>query len=214
MKEIFICKICKKNFKKEGIYKKNKYTCKECQKKQLLLRNEFLSTPITGVFKCTNCKKYFKKENKYSYGRMNLCLECGKNRSREYTNKNKEKINKRISDRKKIDIVFKLKCNIRRRIHQVFTEKRCLKQSKTANILGCTFEEFKIYIESKFEPWMNWDNYGKYNGTFNYGWDLDHIIPLASAKTEEEVIKLNHYTNFQPLCSHINRDIKRDTIKD
>ena len=34
----------------------------------------------------------------------------------------------------------------------------------------------------------------------NHGeWHLDHIIPLAIAKTEEEIIKLNHYTNFQPL---------------
>lgn len=56
---------------------------------------------------------------------------------------------------------------------------------------------------------MNWDNYGKYNGTINFGWDIDHIIPLCNAKTEEDVIRLNHYTNLQPLCSKVNRDIKR-----
>ena len=60
---------------------------------------------------------------------------------------------------------------------------------------------------------MNWSNHGKYkNGTFNFGWDLDHIIPICSAITEEDVIRLNHYTNFQPLCSHINRDIKREKL--
>lgn len=59
---------------------------------------------------------------------------------------------------------------------------------------------------------MSWDNYGKYNGEFNFGWDFDHIIPVSSAKTIEEVYKLNHYTNFQPLCSKINRDIKRDNM--
>ena len=42
-----------------------------------------------------------------------------------------------------------------------------------------------------------------------YGWDLDHIIPVSSAKTEEELIKLNLYENFQPLCSKINRDLKK-----
>jgi hypothetical protein len=57
---------------------------------------------------------------------------------------------------------------------------------------------------------MNWNNRGLYNGTENYGWDLDHIIPLSSAKTEGEVIKLNHYTNIQPLCSYVNRDIKKN----
>ena len=34
---------------------------------------------------------------------------------------------------------------------------------------------------------MNWENYGLYNGELNYGWDIDHIIPISSAKTEEEV---------------------------
>jgi cytidylate kinase len=53
-------------------------------------------------------------------------------------------------------------------------------------------------------------NRGKYNGTFNFGWDIDHMIPVSTAKTEEDVIRLNHYTNLQPLCSKINRDIKRN----
>ena len=68
---------------------------------------------------------------------------------------------------------------------------------------------FKLYIESKFEPWMTWENQGKYeSGKLNYGWDLDHIVPLDSADTEEEILKLNHYTNIQPLCSYTNRNIK------
>jgi hypothetical protein len=57
---------------------------------------------------------------------------------------------------------------------------------------------------------MTWENRGLYNGELNYGWDIDHIIPLSSAKTEEEVKKLNHHTNLQPLCSKTNRDIKRN----
>jgi len=59
---------------------------------------------------------------------------------------------------------------------------------------------------------MNWDNRGLYNGTPDYGWDIDHIIPQSSAITIEDVIQLNHYTNLQPLCSYINRDIKKDLI--
>ena len=78
--------------------------------------------------------------------------------------------------------------------------------------MGCTYEEFKIYIESKFEPWMNWDNYGLYNGEECYGWDYDHITPRSFAKSEDELIKLFHYTNFQPLCSKINRYVKRDSL--
>jgi hypothetical protein len=51
-----------------------------------------------------------------------------------------------------------------------------------------------------------------YNKELNYGWDIDHIIPVSSATSEEEVIKLNHYTNLQPLCSKINRNIKKDKL--
>jgi len=86
------------------------------------------------------------------------------------------------------------------------------KNNTTINIIGCSIEYLKLYLESKFEPWMTWENYGKYNGQFNYGWDIDHKIPLSSGKTEEEIIELNHYTNLQPLCSYVNRYIKIDNI--
>lgn len=59
---------------------------------------------------------------------------------------------------------------------------------------------------------MNWDNHGKYTGNYNETWQYDHIIPISSATTEEEIIKLNHYTNFQPLCSKKNQIDKRNKI--
>ena len=51
---------------------------------------------------------------------------------------------------------------------------------------------------------MNWNNSGIYNGEFNFGWDIDHIIPIASGKTEGELLKLFHYTNLQPLWAMDN----------
>jgi hypothetical protein len=59
---------------------------------------------------------------------------------------------------------------------------------------------------------MTWENRGLYNGELNYGWDIDHIIPLSSAITEDDVYKLNHHKNLQPLCSYTNRYIKKDLI--
>lgn len=93
-----------------------------------------------------------------------------------------------------------------------FIKKSIIKEELILNILGCTYEEFKIHIENQFQPWMSWDNYGKYNGELNFGWDFDHIIPISSALTYEEIIKLNHYTNFQPLCSKTNRYIKKNKL--
>jgi hypothetical protein len=86
------------------------------------------------------------------------------------------------------------------------------KKTKAYQILGCDKETFINYIESKWESWMTWENYGLYNGELNYGWDLDHIIPVSSALSYEDIIKLNHHTNFQPLCSKVNRVVKRDKL--
>jgi hypothetical protein len=120
--------------------------------------------------------------------------------------------NNYIKNRMQSDLLFYITCKTRTLIKNSL--KRCFtsKSKKTSDILGCSFDEFKLYLESKFETWMTWDNYGLYNGELNYGWDIDHIIPLSSALSEEDVIKLNHYTNLQPLCSYINRYIKMDNV--
>ena|ERR1035437_2683467 len=54
---------------------------------------------------------------------------------------------------------------------------------------------------------------GLYNGQPNYGWDIDHKTPISIGKTIEDIIALNHYTNLQPLCSYVNRNIKKDKLK-
>ena len=131
----------------------------------------------------------------------------------KYRNENKDFIKQRYSNRINNDPVFALKISIRKNISKAFKRNGFGKNNKTEMIIGCSFDELKKYIESKFESWMNWENRGKYKrGVFNYGWDIDHIIPTSTAKTMEELIKLNHYTNLQPLCSHVNRDIKTDNI--
>ena len=71
------------------------------------------------------------------------------------------------------------------------------KKNKTENILGCTYQEFFTHIESQFLNGMSWENRSK--------WEIDHIIPLAKAKTEEEILRLNHHTNLRPLWTSDNR---------
>jgi hypothetical protein len=129
---------------------------------------------------------------------------------KEYRKRNKNKINEYFNNRLNNDNLYKLKTNIRSNIRFSLKRNGFSKNSKTQEILGCSFEEFKRYLESKFEPWMTWDNYGKYNGEFNYGWDIDHILPLSRGKTEKEIYELNHFSNLQPLCSKINRYIKKN----
>lgn len=143
-----------------------------------------------------------------------------KENSREYKRNNKEKVkeynkhyNKQYKkNRIQIDQVYRIKQSIRNLIKCSLYQKNFTKKSRTYKILGCTYEEFKKHIESQFEDWMSWDNYGIYNGKEKCGWEYDHIIPVSSVKSEEDIIKLNHYSNIQPLCTYVNRHIKRDTI--
>jgi hypothetical protein len=165
---------------------------------------------------CINLKrkKSYNKEKHSLYRKKHYIKN--KNKKREYRllniSKIRERERNRFNERYHTEPNFKLKTNIRRLIALKIQSNGYTKRSRTYQILGCSFEDFKQHIESKWLPWMNWDNYGLYNGELNYGWDIDHIIPTSSAKTEEGVIALNHYTNLQPLCSRINRDIKRNLI--
>ena len=173
--------------------------------------------------KCKTCKKehgviHYKNNKSYYQTKIKEWHEINPNQSQKYNKKynllNKDKIRNYDNERYKNDPCFRLhkiqKSNI------LFNLKRVIKNTnhyyKSEGVLGCSFIEFKLYLESKFKPWMTWENQGKYNGELNFGWDLDHIIPISSAKTEEDVIKLNHYSNYQPLCSKINRDIKKDRL--
>ena len=122
------------------------------------------------------------------------------------------KIKQRRKERYDTDILFKLSTCIRSNILMSFKNNGYKKESKTEQILGCTFEEFKQHIEQQFEPWMTWNNYGKYNGKPNYGWDIDHIIPVSSGTSIEDILFINRYTNLRPLCSYINRCIKRNRL--
>lgn len=97
--------------------------------------------------------------------------------------------------------LYKLSANIRTRISQTLTGYS--KSKSTLEILNVeTFEHFKIYLESLFQENMNWDDYGFGENK----WVIDHKIPIAEAKNEEEIYKLNHYTNLQPLWWRENLD--------
>lgn len=119
---------------------------------------------------------------------------------------------KEYRQKKKSDPLYMLNKLIANSIRQALKNKGYTKNIRTHKILGCTIQQFKEHIEAQFQPWMNWENRGLYNGTENYGWDIDHIIPLKTAITIEDVIRLNHYTNLQPLCSYYNRDVKKGKV--
>lgn len=132
---------------------------------------------------------------------------------KEYRETNKELLYNKKKERRNTDDLYRLTCDVRSLIGRVFREQKITKNTKTENILGCSFEELKKHLENQFEDWMTWENKGNpKDGIYelNKTWDIDHIIPLSTITCEEDIIRLNHYTNLQPLCSYVNRYIKRD----
>lgn len=101
----------------------------------------------------------------------------------------------RLSEKEKYDndLNFKLKHILRCRINKIIKYNR---NESSIEILGCTINDFKTHIENNFKDGMTWDNYSY------YGWHIDHIIPLSSANSDEELMKLCHYSNLQPLWSY------------
>jgi len=192
-------------------------TCTKCNEEREL--NEFTkcSRNKNGLHHCCKiCLKEYRSENKdriREYG--NKYRSENKEKIKEYFSKldrteyvsnynknykiiNREYINNYYSNRKRNDPFFKFKLSVRNLIYNSYKRKFSEKSKKTIEILGCSFEEFENYIEGKFDKDMNWDNYGTY-------WEFDHIIQLANAKSEDDLILLNHYTNFQPLERSKNR---------
>jgi hypothetical protein len=174
--------------------------------------------------KCNSCNQWFQANSdnfplskNRPFGIHYYCRLCHleKNRKRRESPDVRKQETKQKIQRYKTDNLFRLIVNIRELIKKSLKRKSHKKTCKTQDILGCSFENFKLHLESKFQTWMNWDNYGNpKDGIFelNKSWDIDHIIPISSAKTKEDIIRLNHYTNLQPLCSLTNRRIKRNKI--
>lgn len=124
--------------------------------------------------------------------------EYMKNYLKEYNANNKEKRNARQKERLQQDPIFKLKTQTRKMIHQSFVRRGKYKSKQTEEILGCSLDFFINHLKSLFKEGMTLENYGD--------WQIDHIMPLATAKTEEDVIRLCHYTNLQPLWASENRE--------
>ena len=157
--------------------------------------------------KCYSCSNwypattdFFRASKNRPFGIHYYCKSCSDIKGKKWRsikeNRDKEYIYKK--ERLKTDHIFKFKGNVRSLIKNSFKRgtNQLRKDAKTETILGCVIEEFTLYIESKFIDGMTMKNHGK--------WHLDHIIPLSKATTKEEIIKLNHYTNFQPLWAEDN----------
>lgn len=118
-------------------------------------------------------------------------------------------VNKNVATRKRnryhSDPAYRMRINLRNRISSVIKIKNLRKSNKSLELIGCTSDQLRNYIEKLWLPGMSWDNY-------NYrGWHIDHIRPVSSfdLTDPEQQRQCFHYTNLQPLWAKDNL-AKRD----
>jgi hypothetical protein len=218
------CRVCKqisakqykeKNPNKVKESKKNEYL-KNIEKyrnrnKKYRDENQDYLKNYQKIYYDENKKQLLEQQKKYYESNKEVIL----NKNQEYVKKNSEKtkkyqkeyrdnnkdslqeyINQYKKERRENDVIFKLRNNLSHRTRQIFKYFNTEKKDKTFDIVGCSPKFLKEHLELQFVDGMNWDNRNK--------WHIDHIIPLSSAKTEEELYKLCHYSNLQPLWAEDN----------
>lgn len=126
--------------------------------------------------------------------------EYVKAKAKAYREANRQKMTDWSKEYRKtrmsVDPVYRAAIRVRGLINVKIYTNGYTKKSRTHEILGCSYEFFRDHIAAQFREGMSWDNHGE--------WHLDHIIPIATASTEDDIIRLNHYSNFQPLWAHEN----------
>ena len=145
-----------------------------------------------------NKKSYCKKCSRIKYARPYQQSERGKSRKRVWDKKYSKK-------RRRNDPFYRLQQSYRSSCLRAFRSIGQKKNNSSLQLLGLkTWQELaehlskQFYDHSETGEQMTFDNHGL------YGWHIDHIIPLSTAKTEEDIIKLCHYTNLQPLWAEDN----------
>jgi hypothetical protein len=199
--ETKICSKCKiqhsiENFNKDKTRRDSlSYICKQCSidKKNKYINNNKEKVLLSYKIYRENNKERILKTKKENYYKN---IDKIKIYRKKYNKENREYFNNWEINKVKTDILFKISRNMRSRIRVFLKKTKIIKNNKTFDIVGCEPSELKIYIEQQFQNGMSWDNYGE--------WHIDHIIPLNSAKSEDEIYKLCHYTNLQPLWAHDN----------
>ena len=154
-------------------------------------------------------KKYYENNLTYHKNRLKRWCELNKEKRSIYLKNwkinNKEHIKHYKIKKYKNDTIYQLISNSRNRLNAFIKTNNFIKHGKTFEMIGCSPDELKIHLERKFKEGMCWENRNE--------WHIDHIIPLSSANNENDVIRLCHYSNLQPLWAYENLKKSNKLIK-
>lgn len=169
------CKECR-SLERKANYKKNKEKVK-LQSKQWYEKNKEKKLATSKAWKEENSHHYRKQQS-------------------EYGRKKSEQIVARKREKRKSCPVTAMSYLVRSRIKNALLAKGERKKNKTFDMIGCSAEELKIHIEKQFTKGMDWSKRNEIH--------IDHIVPLSSAETIEDMVRLCHFTNLRPVWAKDN----------
>lgn len=205
-----ICGRCKRELPLDMFHKNRSrkdglsWHCKDCSKEITFARKDKIKkyNEEHRKEKSIYNKRYNDRHREERIEKQRQYRKENKEKEKEYKDKNKEKMatyhKQYQKQRMANDDLYNFKQTIRSTINQSFKRRKLSKKHKTEEIVCCSLEQLKEYLYKTF-----FENYGyEYDGKEDV--HIDHIIPLVTANTEEEVIKLCHYTNLQLLKAKDN----------
>ena len=200
-RKIYIEKNIERIREKNKLYSLNNKDTINQKEKERRINNPERFKEITAKSKLKHRDKILAKNKEYRINNKEKTKEYSQRpeviaRRKSNRLKNKYKINANKRNKEKLkratEPSYKLITNQRTRITGILKKH---KTNKTLELLGCSAEFLRKYLENKFQEGMSWENYGK------YGWHVDHIIPCSSFDLTniEQQQSCFHYTNLQPL---------------
>jgi len=166
------CKKYQETHKEEIKKYRNSPECKDKAKKRNLKNKEYI--------RIRQAKYYIENRERISI------------RNSKYTKRNRQRINSFRNNQYQTNPLYRIRELCRANVRRI-KKMGFKKNSRTEELLGTSFENFQSNFQSKFNQYMTWPHFMR--GEIH----IDHIIPLSTAKTQEQVEKLCHFTNLQPL---------------
>jgi hypothetical protein len=200
------CILCTKNYRAQ-YYEQNKSSLLEYAE-QYYKENTAPILEKTKLYRDEHKETISDNKKKY--------YENNKIAIKQYQSENKDKIqvaaNKQRRLRRKQDPSFRLRTYISNSVRDALKN---IKNSSTWSNLDYSPDGLRLHLEKQFEPWMNWNNHGRYDQTTwndndqsTWTWQLDHIIPQSdlpyTSMEDDNFKKCWSLSNLRPLSSKQN----------
>jgi hypothetical protein len=198
------CPECRKDFLRNNKDKRVEYIKKYISenkekviayRKAYKIKNKEIISEKNKIYRLKNREKMLEwHKNNYIKNKNKILQRMKENNSKEETKARRNEYEKK---RRIFNPIYNVKYRASGLIYHSFKRKKWSKKTKTHAILGCDFEKLKYHLESTAVK-----NYGSFDPSIPY--EIDHIIPAFLARNEDEMIKLNHYSNLQYLTKQDN----------